>query len=126
MGTPVIVSGMLYLARVETPSRRVMISLIYICVGTIVTTTFEPHATLMGLGCMFMAESMEATRLALTQFLLQNLKFGIVEGQYILAPATALSLIVASVVFEGKAIIENNSLSIVLANPVQFFFAATL
>lgn len=124
--TPVIVSGMLYLARVETPSRRVMISLIYICVGTAVTTTFEPHATVMGLGCMFMAEIMEATRLALTQFLLQNLKFSVIEGQYILAPATALSLIVASLVLEGRAMIKNNSLAIVLSHPLQFFFAATL
>lgn len=124
--TPVIVTGMLYIAQVESPSKRVMTSLIYICVGTFVTTTFEPHLSMIGLFCMFLAESFEATRLALTQYLLQNLHFSVIEGQYILAPATALSLIVASLVFEGPAIVENDSFSIMLNNPVTFFFAATL
>lgn len=124
--TPVIVSGMLYVAGVEKPSRRVMTSLYLICIGTFVTTTFEPNASVLGLFCMFMAEISEATRLALTQFLLQNLKFSVIESQYILAPASALSLTLASLIFEGRAMIADNSLAIVLAHPLEFFLAGTL
>merc|ERR550537_960527 len=73
-----------------------------------------------------MAETSEATRLALTQFLLQNLKFSVIESQYILAPASALSLIVASLLFEGRAMIADNSWAIVVAHPLDFFLACTL
>lgn len=48
---------------------------------------------------MLLAEITEAVRLVLTQFLLQNLKFGIVEGQYVLAPASAFWLFTASALY---------------------------
>ena len=47
---------------------------------------------------MLLAEVTEAVRLVLTQFLLKNLKFGVVEGQYVLAPASAFWLFLASAV----------------------------
>ena len=40
-----------------------------------------------GLAVMFFAEFAEAIRLIFTQFFLQQLKFGVVEGQYVLSPA---------------------------------------
>ena len=67
------------------------------------STTFQLlfhyfSTTFSGLLVMLLAEVTEAVRLVLTQFLLQNLKFGVVEGQYVLAPASAFWLFLASAV----------------------------
>ena len=51
---------------------------------------------------MFLAELTEAVRLVMTQFLLQNMKFGVVEGLYVLAPASAFWLFLASACYEFR------------------------
>ena len=64
-----------------------VLSVLVICVGTAIAAVGEVDMTALGLFLMFAAEFMEAIRLVMTQYLLQNLKFGIVEGQFYLAPA---------------------------------------
>lgn len=51
---------------------------------------------------MFTSEAAEAVRLVLTQFLLKNLKFGVIEGLSVLAPASAFWLFVASLLLEFR------------------------
>jgi hypothetical protein len=55
-------------------------SIIVISVGTAFTCTFQPVFQPLGISVMLLSEIGEAIRLVLTQFLLQNLKFGVVEG----------------------------------------------
>lgn len=101
-------------------------SVLGICAGTAIASVGEMNFSPIGLGIMFMAELTEATRLVLTQYLLNNLKFGIIEGQYYLAPAGALCLFAASAMMEMTAILEKGSLSLILQHPWMFLGAAFL
>ena len=60
--TPVFVVAMLYITRVDVPSRRVTLSVVALCVGTGIASAGEAHFNLTGLIIMFFAETCEATR----------------------------------------------------------------
>ena len=62
----------------------------------------------------------------LVQYVLQNLRFGLVESLYYLAPCAALALFSASMLLELPAMRSNNALDQVAAHPMLFFFAGTL
>jgi len=100
--TPVIVMAFLFLAGVEKPTRPVIVSIVVISIGTATTCSFTLQLSLLGLIVMFTSEAAEAVRLVLTQFLLKNLKFGIIEGLYVLAPASAFWLFFASLLLESR------------------------
>lgn len=95
--TCVIVMIGLVLANIETPTWQVVCSVVGISIGTAINCNGAMDYTVVGLVLMFASESCEAVRLVLTQKLLQHEKFGIVEGQYWLAPASLLSLTVMAV-----------------------------
>ena len=98
--TPVIVMAFLYLAGmfdvdlisilrdltlifclgVEKPSKPVILAIFVISVGTATTCSFTLEYNVLGLFVMFISEAAEAIRLVLTQFLLKNMKFGVIEG----------------------------------------------
>ena len=75
---------------------------------------------------MFTSEAAEAVRLVLTQFLLKNLKFGVIEGLYVLAPASAFWLFVASLVLEFQNMVEKNAFMTIYNNPVIFLSASIM
>lgn len=124
--TPVIIMITAYLARIETPSRPTIASIVVISLGTAMTCSFTPQLSILGLIVMFAAEATEAIRLVLTQFLLQNLKFGVVEGQYVLAPASAFWLFLASFCYELPHMIENKAFDTISEHPATFLAASTM
>ena len=63
-----------------------LLAVLGICVGTALASAGEGSFHPLGLLLMLTAEVSEAVRLVLTQKLLQNLKFGVVEGQFYMAP----------------------------------------
>ena len=75
---------------------------------------------------MFLAELTEAVRLVMTQFLLQNMKFGVVEGLYVLAPASAFWLFLASACYEFRDMSNEGAFLVVAANPLTFLAASTM
>ena len=75
---------------------------------------------------MFLAELTEAVRLVMTQFLLQNMKFGVVEGLYVLAPASAFWLFLASAWYEFRDMSNKGAFLVVAANPLTFLAASTM
>lgn len=79
--TPVVVMGLLFLTGIETPNRPVIISIIVISFGTAMTCSYTPNANVLGMAVMLTSEVFEAVRLVLTQFLLKDVKMGIVEGK---------------------------------------------
>jgi hypothetical protein len=81
--TPVMILACSVLAGLEYPSQVTILSIGVISIGTATTCSFVPDMSLVGLLIMFLAEFSEAVRLLMTQFLLQNLKFGVIEGQYV-------------------------------------------
>eukprot|EP01038_Epipyxis_sp_PR26KG_P010455 gene10455-14043_t len=119
--TPVIIMFTGYFAGVETPSIAVIYSIILISIGTAATCSFSAEFSMLGILTMFGAELAEGIRLIFTQFLLQQLKFGIIEGQYVLAPASAFWLFLASFIYEyPKMSSDGKALSIILSNPIIF------
>lgn len=61
-----------------------------------------------------------------TQFFLQQLKFGVIEGSYVLAPACALWLFTASFVFEFPTMLEKNAFQYMYMHPRVFLLSACM
>ena len=73
------------------------------------------------------AETSEAIRLVLTQKLLQNEKFGVVEGQYWLAPVSFFALVAFAVMKgEWSTILSTDASNIFWENKELFFGSACL
>lgn len=79
--TPAVTLTMLWLSGIEVPSTRVVVSVLFICLGTAIASVGEGSFNLIGLSLMLVAEVAEAVRLVLTQKLLNNLKFGVRTGR---------------------------------------------
>ena len=79
--TPAIVMIVLCVMRLSMPTRRQFACVIMITIGTVVSSLSELDLNLLGMVLMFGAELAEAIRLAMTQFLLKNKKFSIIEGR---------------------------------------------
>ena len=124
--TPATTLAMLWLFAIETPSWRVLLSVVGICCGTAVASVGEGSLHPLGLLLMLGAEVSEAMRLVLTQKLLQNLRFGVIEGQLWLAPTSALWLFAASAVHELPKVLRTEAWRIPLANPLPFVASAVL
>lgn len=124
--TPVVVLLFGYLAAVEQPRLPVVYSVFIITIGTAATCTYNPSLNILGLGIMSISISTEAIYLVLTQYLLQQLKFGVVEGLYVLAPAAAFWLMLASLLFESQKMLQNNGPMILMTNLHLFVLAAVL
>lgn len=103
--TPVIVLIALVVSKLEKPSRNVVLSVIGIALGTALNCAGANDYSSRGLLIMFLAEAFEAVRLVLTQYLLQNRKFSVVEGQYWIAPASGVCLLFLSALTEGEGLI---------------------
>lgn len=124
--TPVFIMLTAFITGLETPSIQVVSSIIVICLGTAFTCSFSPQLNIFGILVMMLAEWAEAIRLVLTQFLLQNLKFGVIEGQYVLAPASALWLFAASFITEFSQMRKDDAFTIILNNPIAFLAASCM
>ena len=125
--TPSVTLTMLYMTGIEIPSKRVVLSVLVICLGTAIASVGEGSFHLLGLFLMFLAEVSEATRLVLAQKLLVNLKFGVIEGQYFMAPVSALWLCGASAVVElPRAMHSKHAWDVVRGEPALFFSSAAL
>lgn len=124
--TPVVIMIGLYLSGIEIPSRSVVFSISVISLGTAMTCTYSPHSPITGILIMLMSEIFESVRLILSQFLLKDLKFSVIESQYILAPASGCCLFVLSVFLEIPLMIENNAFSILFDQASVFVYASLL
>jgi len=124
--TPTVTLALLWLSGLETPSRRVLLCVLGICGGTAMASLGEGSLHPLGLGLMLLAEAAEATRLVLTQRLLKNLKFGVVEGQYWMSPISALWLFSCAGMTELPRALETNAWTIPRNAPALFLLSAAL
>lgn len=124
--TPATTLAMLYCTGIETPTWRVLLAVLFICLGTALASLGEGSLHPIGLLLMLGAEVSEALRLVLTQKLLQNLRFSVVESQFYLAPVSALWLFSASAVHEMPRMLRTRAWLIPLAHPLPFCASAVL
>jgi drug/metabolite transporter (DMT)-like permease len=122
--TPVIVMLTGYLANIEVVTLPVIYAVLIISIGTAATCSFNPEFSFIGMLIMFLAELAEGIRLIFTQYFLQQLKFGIIEGQYFLSPASAFWLFFASALYESPTMYANGAFYIIANNWLSFFFAS--
>jgi drug/metabolite transporter (DMT)-like permease len=124
--TPVFIMLTSYLANIDSPTSPVIASVVVISIGTAATCSFTPQLNLLGIFIMFLSELTEGVRLVFTQFFLQNLKFGVIESQYVLSPASAFWLFSASAIFELPTMIERNAFGIIYNNLGLFILASAM
>mmetsp|Transcript_42435 Transcript_42435/g.137021 ORF Transcript_42435/g.137021 Transcript_42435/m.137021 type:complete len:357 (+) Transcript_42435:70-1140(+) len=124
--TPTVTLAMLCLLRIEFPSPLVSMTVLGMCGGTAAASYGAPAFDLTGLCIMLSAEASEALRLVLTQKLLQNHSFGVVEGQYYMAPISGVWLFASAAVFELPRALSTNALAMPLANPWPFLLSMAL
>lgn len=124
--TPVIIMLTGYFTKIESASIPVAISVLIISLGTATTCSFTPRLDVYGIFIMFLSQLAEAVRLVFTQFFLQQLKFGVTEGLYVLSPACAFWLFTASIVFEFPTMIEKDAFAILATYPSYFIAAAMM
>lgn len=122
--TPVFIMLTGYVASVDIPTTPIILAVIVISIGTAATCSFTPQLNLLGIFIMFISELTEGIRLVITQFFLQQLKFGVMESQYVLAPASAFWLFLASAIFELPVMIEKNAFAIIMDNLGLFLMAS--
>jgi len=124
--TPVITMLALFIARLEDPTYKMILSVLLTAGGTALAAYGEVNNSVVGLIFMFSSETCEAIRLVMTQYLLVGLKFNPIEGLMYLAPSCCLWLMTGALLFEWNSIMERGSLGIVMANPWYFTAAAVM
>ncbi|CAK9088914.1 Probable sugar phosphate/phosphate translocator At1g53660 [Durusdinium trenchii] len=124
--TPVVVTCFVWLLLGKKASGQVWLALALTCLGTSMTAAGALNLNLFGLLLAAGSSSTEAVRLVLTQFALQDCNFGLLEGQYFLAPAGALCLLLLSGLFEFGTIYANGDFYKFHLFPMQFCLAGSL
>lgn len=124
--TPTVTLLMLFLLQIERPSALVSMTVIGMCAGTAAATVGTTDFNLVGLLIMLSSETCEALRLVLTQKLLQNNNFGVVEGQYYMAPVSFMWLISASAILELPRAIQSGAWRAPLNHPGPFLLSLAL
>lgn len=124
--TPVITMVALFITRLETPTYKMVLSVLGIAGGTALAAYGEVHNSLLGLLIMFASEALEAIRLVMTQLLLTGHKMGPFEGLMWMAPACCIWLVLGAAVMEWPAIVANGHQSIPLEHAGLFFLAACM
>ncbi|GAB4823501.1 hypothetical protein N2152v2_010547 [Parachlorella kessleri] len=123
---PAVTMLALFVARLETPSRRLILSVCLIAVGTGLTSAGEVNFNLLGVAMMLGSLCTDSSRLVMTQVLLQGFKFHPVEGLKYLAPSCTAWLFLGSALFELRAMLAKGAFGFILANPGPFLATAIL
>lgn len=124
--TPAIVVAVLRVWGLPLPPKLGLWSVWVIVAGTCVEVKGELNATVLGVALMLISELMEATNLVLTQRLMQNSKFSLVEGMHTLGPPGCLFLWLAAAFMEWPQMLQRGHQRLVLEQPLQFLAAAAL
>jgi hypothetical protein len=117
---PVIVVIVMQLCGLALPPRVARWGVYLIIAGTLVEVKGEMNITLLGATLMMTSEVMEAVNLVLTQKLLHNCKFSLVEGLYFIAPPSSAFLFSAAAVMEWPRLVQDSSYSIIVEHPAYF------
>lgn len=113
-------------AGLEKPHRVTVLGVAILTFGTALAAYGEIAFAWIGVLMMLASEFSEACRMAVLQYLLGNLRFELVEGLYVMAPASFGFLAVGILIFERRALMEENGLGKILQSPHKYACAAFL
>lgn len=124
--TPVITMITLFLAGMEVPSRRLVLSVLCIAAGTAMASLGQVNLSYVGLLFMLLSETTEALRLVMTQVLLTGLKFHPIEGLMYLAPSCFFWLGSGSLLMELRPMLKAGGFVVMASAPFKFFLAGCM
>ena len=124
-GVPAVTLLVMTTAGLEKLHGTTLAGVVVVTLGTFIAVYGEVRFSAIGVIMMLTSEFAEAIRMAFYQYLLGNLKFDLVEGLYIMGPASLLFLGVGIVIFELRDFLENDGMYIVMEAP-HYFLAAAL
>ncbi|KAL4439240.1 hypothetical protein ABPG77_004142 [Micractinium sp. CCAP 211/92] len=124
--TPIITMLSLFVARLETPSRRLIASVSFIALGTALASAGEVNLNAAGVVIMMLSECFESIRLVMTQLLLTGLRFHPIEGLMYLAPACTFWLALGSLALEFRPMLESGAFGLMAERPLKFLAAAVM
>lgn len=124
--TPVITLMITFAFGVAHPTARIWIAVIGISLGTCVAVYGEHNFDLVGVLIFMLSALSEAARLVLSQFLLRNMQFGVIEGLYFMAPAGALGMILVALVVEVPNMVDSGAVWLFWEQPYMFVAGSTL
>jgi drug/metabolite transporter (DMT)-like permease len=111
--------------RLEKLHGTTLLGVVIVTLGTFIAVYGEVKFSAVGVVMMLTSIFAEAIRMAFYQYVLGNLKFDLVEGLYIMGPASLLFLAVGIVIFELHDFLENDGFGTVMKAP-HYFLAAAL
>eukprot|EP00038_Savillea_parva_P010291 m.189251 g.189251 ORF g.189251 m.189251 type:complete len:358 (-) comp17692_c0_seq1:105-1178(-) len=97
-----------------------VVTVLLICAGTMVAAYGEVHLTITGLICILMAEMAECVKLILTQVLMTDQKFSIVDALLYITPAGFFWLQLGSFVYEFPQMEETGAFAVLSDNLSTF------
>ena len=125
--TPAITLVLLFLMRIETPTRPEMVCVGALTLGSLIATRGDIHLSAIGLALQLGANFAEASRIVLAQRLLASMKLPLLEMQYHVAPFQLLCLLTASAVIElREPSARELAYASVVAHPLPFAAAGVL
>eukprot|EP00658_Telonema_sp_P-2_P033768 TRINITY_DN24720_c0_g1_i1.p1 TRINITY_DN24720_c0_g1~~TRINITY_DN24720_c0_g1_i1.p1 ORF type:complete len:328 (-),score=51.04 TRINITY_DN24720_c0_g1_i1:227-1210(-) len=124
--TPMMVVVIGAIVRWQSPSRRVLVSVLVLVLGTSISSYGELSFSLAGFLCILASCMCEAIRSVMQEKLLVNHSFGVVEGIMIIYPAAALFLAIMFYFFEMDKFSQIGGSTLVLQNKCWVCTAALL
>ena len=125
---PVMLMLQCFALALEVPSRKLVLAILTICVGTIISSYGEIRFSLTGFLLMMVSNLAETTRLTMQQTMSTDskFKFGAVEGLYHYGPATCAWLAVGIAAKEAPALRAAGAGSVITAHAALFALASAL
>ena len=123
---PAVTLVVMFSAGLEKLHRTTLTGVVIVTLGTLIATYGEVKFSLIGLMMMMLSEVCEALRMAFYQYLLGNLKFDMIEGLYVMGPASLAFLWVGIAIFELGDFIRDGGVYIMLGAPFHFLCAALM
>lgn len=123
--SPVATMIAMFIAKLEKPHGQLILSVVGIAVGTIVTSSDVWVNSLFGLSIMIFTSVCEATRLVMTQLLL-DVKFDNMEGVFFMSTSSSFWLLLAFIIYEWRAFTHHASIRFLSENRGILSFACSL
>lgn len=113
-------------ASLEKPHRVTVLGVAILTFGTALAAYGEIAFQWIGIVLMFSSEFSEACRMAVLQYLLGNLRFELVEGLYVMAPASFGFLVLGIAAFEWDSLVAEDGFGKIARAPHKYICAAVL
>lgn len=122
---PAVTLAVMFTAGLEKLHGTTLAGVGVVTFGTFLAAYGEVKFSALGVFMMLTSEFAEAIRMAFYQYVLGNLKFDLIEGLFVMAPASLLFLAVGIAIFELRDFVDNGTVYILLDSP-HYFIAAAL